>query len=110
MDPISHDMFVRKGGQAKRHTWYELIYRQCLLRLIRNTSGLGSSSSLRGLALGLPLGFFDFFFFFFLGMVVVCWGCDDKVASRGSEVDRVELSGDWLVTVAGPRAMVGAGW
>ena len=94
-----------KAIKRTRHTWYELIYRQCLLRLIRNTSGLGSSSSLRGLALGSPLDFFDFFFFFFLGMVVVSWGSVDKVASRGREAKTVELSGDWVVKVAGPRAI-----
>ena len=68
---------MQEGSEVKwgRHTWNELIYRQCLLRLIRNTSGPGSSSSsVRGLTLGSPLelaDFFDFFFFFFFVVVVV---------------------------------------
>src|SRR5258708_39818580 len=57
------------------HTWYELIYRQCLLQLIRNTSGPGSSSSsVRGLTMGSLLDlvdFLDFFFLFFFIVVVV---------------------------------------
>lgn len=70
------------------HTWYELIYRQCLLRLIRNTSGPGSSSSVRGLTLGSPLDladFLDFFFFFFFAVVVVS-SASDKAASGGGDV------------------------
>jgi hypothetical protein len=92
MVPISHDRRASIGAKRRVHTWYELIYRQCLLRLIRNTSGLGSSSSLRGLAFCSPFDladFLDFFFFFFLGIV----------ASSGAGVKTDELTGEGLVKV-----------
>lgn len=82
---------MQEGSEDKwgRHTWYELIYRQCLLRLIRNTSGPGSSSSsVRGLALGSPLDFVDFldFFFFFFFVVVAVSSTSGEVSSSGDDV------------------------
>ena len=85
-----------KGG---RHTWYELMYRQCLLRLIRSTSGPGSSSSVTGLVLGSPFDladFLDFFFFFFFEVVVVSSNPVMVSSSRGVDV-RVSLVIDGLV-------------
>jgi hypothetical protein len=88
MGPIL--FMTRENREAKwgGHTWYELIYRQCLLRLIRNTSGPDSSSSARGLTLGSPLGlvdFLDFFFFFFFAVVVV-FSASDKAGLGESDV------------------------
>ena len=85
--------------KGRRHTWYELMYRQCLLRLIRSTSGPGSSSSVTGLVLGSPFGladFLDFFFFFFFEVVVVSSNPGMVSSSRGVDV-RVSLVIDGLV-------------
>jgi hypothetical protein len=85
-----------KGGR----TWYELMYRQCLLRLIRSTKGPVSSSSVTGLVLGSPLDladFFDFFFFFFFGVVVTSSSNTGMVSSSRGAAVRVWLVIDGLV-------------
>lgn len=55
-----------------RHTWYELIYRQCLFLLIQRTEGRSCSSPrfcLASAGTGIAFaGFLAFFFFFFFGM------------------------------------------
>ena len=65
------------------------MYRQCLLRLIRNTSGPGSSSSVRGLELGSFLDFADFlgfFFFFFFDVMAAASSPRDTAASGGVDM------------------------
>jgi len=105
-------LVMREVRQVKegRHTWYELMYRQCLLRLIRSTSGPGSSSSVTGLVLGSPLDladFLDFFFFFFFGVVVS--SNTGMVSSSRGVVVRISLVIVGLVEGTLPTALLMSG-
>src|ERR1700735_1805382 len=75
------------------------MYRQCLLRLMRSTRGLGSSSSTEGLKLASALTFerfLGFFFFFFFCATVASSSTRDKASSRGG-AETVELVRDGLI-------------
>jgi hypothetical protein len=73
---------------------------------MRNTRGLGSSSSTEGLALDSALAFERFlgFFFFFFFCATVASSSTDKVESSRGEAEAVELVRDGLIEGACSRS------